>query len=114
MLKMFHPDIALVIKSGGDQPTMTTGCVERAYRAEHHLNQLKEMRQCMFENRRRQGEQSGSRSNDSRNKVYRVISNKGRICTVTKERGTIRRRETLANKLPRQQYYLPNLYKVWK
>ncbi|KAL5561564.1 hypothetical protein UlMin_031311 [Ulmus minor] len=42
--------------------------VKRAYRAEHHLNQLKEMKQPMFENRRKQGEQSGNQNNGSRNK----------------------------------------------
>ena len=68
MLEMFQPNIAFAIESGGDQPTTTTNCVERAYRAEHRLNQLKEMRQHMFENRRKQGEQSGNRNNGNRNK----------------------------------------------
>ena len=68
MLEMFPPNISLTIESGGDQPTTTTDCVERAYMDKHRLNQLKEMRQCIFENRIRQGEQGGSQSNDSRNK----------------------------------------------
>ena len=38
MLEMFQPDIALAIESGGDQPTTTTDCVKRSYRAEHCLN----------------------------------------------------------------------------
>lgn len=59
MLEMFRPDIALAIESGGDQPTTTittTNCIERAFRAEHHLNQLKEMKNRMYENRRKQNE----------------------------------------------------------
>ena len=68
MLEMFRPDISLAIESGGDQPTTTTDYVERAYRVEHRLNQLKEMRQRMFENRRKQGEYDGSRNNGGQNK----------------------------------------------
>lgn len=44
MLEMFRPDTALTIESGGDQPTTTTDCIERAFRPEHRLNRLKEMR----------------------------------------------------------------------
>ena len=51
MLEMFRHDISLTIESGGDQPTTTIDCVERAYRAGHCLNQLKEMRNHMFENK---------------------------------------------------------------
>ena len=40
MLEMFWPDISLAIKSGGDQSTTTIDCIERAFRAEHRLNQL--------------------------------------------------------------------------
>ena len=45
MLKIFRPDISLTIESVGDPPTTTTNCVERADRAKHCLNQLKEKRQ---------------------------------------------------------------------
>ena len=38
MLEMFWPNIALAIESGGDQPVTTIDCIERANRAEHHLN----------------------------------------------------------------------------
>ena len=34
MLEMFRPDISLSVEGGGDLPTMTIDCVERAYRAE--------------------------------------------------------------------------------
>ncbi|KAL5573275.1 hypothetical protein UlMin_022872 [Ulmus minor] len=62
MLEMFRPDISLSVEGGGDPPTTTTDCVERAYRDEHRLNQLKEMRNRMFENRRKQNNQ-GSNQN---------------------------------------------------
>ena len=68
MLEMFRPDISLIIESGGDQPTITTNCVERAYRAKHRLNQLKDMREHLYENRRKHGDQGGSQNNDNRNK----------------------------------------------
>ena len=53
MLEMFQPDISLSVEGGGDPPTTTTDYVERAYRAEHRLNQLKEMRNRMYENKRK-------------------------------------------------------------
>ncbi|KAL5576538.1 hypothetical protein UlMin_018237 [Ulmus minor] len=59
---MFRPDISLSVEGGSDPPTTTTDCVERAYRAEHRLNQLKEMRNRMFENKRKQNNQ-GSNQN---------------------------------------------------
>ncbi|KAL5578108.1 hypothetical protein UlMin_019807 [Ulmus minor] len=62
MLEMFRPDISLSVEGGSDPPTTTTDCVERAYRAEHRLNQLKEMRNRMFENKRKQNNQ-GSNQN---------------------------------------------------
>ena len=45
MLEMFRPDISLAIECGGEQPSTTTDCIERAYRAEHRLNQLREIRE---------------------------------------------------------------------
>ena len=68
MLEMFQPDISLAIESGGDQPTTITDCIEHAYRAEHCLNQLKEMRNRMFENMRKYGEQSGNRNSGNQNR----------------------------------------------
>ena len=68
MLEMFRPDISLSVEGGGDPPTTTTDCVERAFRAEHRLNQLKDMRQRMYENRRKQGDQAGNQNSDNRNK----------------------------------------------
>ncbi|KAL5554707.1 hypothetical protein UlMin_042108 [Ulmus minor] len=62
MLEMFRPDISLSVEGGSDPPTTTTDCVERAYRAEHRLNQLKEMRNRMFESKRKQNNQ-GSNQN---------------------------------------------------
>ncbi|KAL5555652.1 hypothetical protein UlMin_037888 [Ulmus minor] len=68
MLEMFRPDISLSVEGGGDPPTITTDCVERAFRAEHRLNQLKGMRQRLYENRRKQGDQAGNQNSDNRNK----------------------------------------------
>ncbi|KAL5566267.1 hypothetical protein UlMin_029431 [Ulmus minor] len=51
-----------------DPPTTTTDCVERAFKAEHRLNQLKDMRQRLYENRRRQGDQAGNQNSDNQNK----------------------------------------------
>ncbi|KAL5572480.1 hypothetical protein UlMin_022077 [Ulmus minor] len=62
MLEMFRPDISLSVEGGSDPPTTTTDCVERAYRAEHRLNQLKEMRNRMFENKRKQNNQSSNQN----------------------------------------------------
>ncbi|KAL5560395.1 hypothetical protein UlMin_036606 [Ulmus minor] len=62
MLEMFRPDISLSVEGGSDPPTTTTDCVERAYRAEHRLNQLKEMRNRMYENKRKQNNQSSNQN----------------------------------------------------
>ncbi|KAL5583419.1 hypothetical protein UlMin_015861 [Ulmus minor] len=59
---MFRPDISLSVEGGSNPPTTTTDCVERAYRAEHRLNQLKEMRNRMFENKRKQNNQSSNQN----------------------------------------------------
>ena len=58
MLESFRPDIALAINNGGDQPTTTIDYIERAFRAEHRLNQLKETRARMFETTKKKGDQS--------------------------------------------------------
>ncbi|KAL5540177.1 hypothetical protein UlMin_043726 [Ulmus minor] len=57
MLEMFRPDIFPAIESGGDQPKTTSECIERAFRAEHRLNQLKEMKARTFEAKKKQWEQ---------------------------------------------------------
>ena len=62
MLEMFRPDISLSVEGGSDPPTTTTDCVERAYRAEHRLNQLKEMRNRMYENKRKQNNQGNNQN----------------------------------------------------
>ena len=65
---MFQPDISFTIEGVRDPPTMTMDCVERADRVEHCLNQLKERRRRMYENRKKQGDQGGNRSGDNRNR----------------------------------------------
>ncbi|KAL5560330.1 hypothetical protein UlMin_036541 [Ulmus minor] len=62
MLEMFRPDISLSVEGGSDPPTTTTDYVERAYRAEHRLNQLKEMRNRMYENKRKQNNQGNNQN----------------------------------------------------
>ena len=47
---------------------MITDCGERADRVEHCLNQLKERRRRMSENRKKQGDQGRNRSSDNRNR----------------------------------------------
>ncbi|KAL5548161.1 hypothetical protein UlMin_003392 [Ulmus minor] len=66
MLEMFRPDISLAIESGGDQPKTTSDCIERAFRVEHRLNQLKEMKAKTFEAKKKQWEQKNNST--SRNK----------------------------------------------
>ncbi|KAL5581299.1 hypothetical protein UlMin_013741 [Ulmus minor] len=62
MLEMFRPDISLSVEGGSDPPTTTTDCIERAFRAEHRLNQLKEMRNRMYENKRKQNNQGNNQN----------------------------------------------------
>ncbi|KAL5565937.1 hypothetical protein UlMin_029101 [Ulmus minor] len=62
MLEMFRPDISLSVEGGLDPPTTTTDCIERAYRAEHRLNQLKEIRNRMYENKRKQNNQGNNQN----------------------------------------------------
>ena len=50
---MFKLDIDLAIESGVDQPSTMAKCIERAFWAEHRLNQLKEMKTRMFESKKR-------------------------------------------------------------
>ena len=84
MLEMFRPDISLAIESGGGQPATTVDCIEKAYRAEHRLNQLKEMRARMFESRKKQGEQR-NRPNYRNNSGF-FNKNKGQQSGQTQER----------------------------
>ena len=58
MLEVFRPDISLAIESGGGQPATTADYIEKAYRAEHRLNQLKEMRARMFKTINKQRDQN--------------------------------------------------------
>ena len=58
MLEVFRPDISLAIESGGGQVATMADCIKKAYRVEHRLNQLKEMRARMFETRKKQGDQN--------------------------------------------------------
>ena len=82
MLKMFRPDISLSVEGGSDPPTTTTDCIERAYRVEHRLNQLKEMRNRMYENKRKQTHQpQGQNKNDKRkgnSQANRIVANQPR------------------------------------
>ena len=61
---MFKLDISLVIESGGDQLVTIMDCVERAYMAEHQLDQLIEMWNMLFENKRKQSNQARNRDNN--------------------------------------------------
>ncbi|KAL5552615.1 hypothetical protein UlMin_040016 [Ulmus minor] len=58
MLEMFRPEISLSIESIGGQPTTTTECTERAYRAEHRWNQIKERRAKAREDKKKRNRQS--------------------------------------------------------
>ncbi|KAL5556109.1 hypothetical protein UlMin_038345, partial [Ulmus minor] len=60
MLDMFRPNIALAIESGGIPPTTVAECIERAFRAEHRLDQIREERGRMFEARSRSGGQGNN------------------------------------------------------
>ncbi|KAL5547943.1 hypothetical protein UlMin_003174 [Ulmus minor] len=60
MLEMFRPEISLSIESIGGQPTTTTECTERAYRAEHRWNQIRAQRA-----NAREDKKNRSRQNDS-------------------------------------------------
>ena len=55
---MFCPNITLAIKGGGDQLVTIIDYIEQAYRAEYWLNQLREMRNRLFESRKKQGNQA--------------------------------------------------------
>ena len=70
MLEMFRPNIALAIESGRDQPTTTTYCIERAFRAEHRLNQLREMKNRLYESKRKHNDQGGNQSNRNQNRNH--------------------------------------------
>ena len=63
---MFRADITLAVESGDNTLTTTTKCTERAYRAEHQLNQLKEIRAKKFESKGKSSKSFG------RSKTHRV------------------------------------------
>ncbi|KAL5549498.1 hypothetical protein UlMin_004729 [Ulmus minor] len=87
MLEMFQPDISLAIECGGEPPATTTDCIERAYRAEHRLNQLREMRQRQFENRKKQGNQGGNQNIGNRNKGQQGSQSQGQGKNDNKRKG---------------------------
>ena len=58
MMKIFHPVIALAIKSGSSPPTTVVKYVERAIHIEYRLAQLKEERAQNFKARRNQQKES--------------------------------------------------------
>ena len=76
---MFRPDIALAVESSGNTLTNTTECAERAYRAEHRLYQLKEIRTKKFETKGKSSESTG------RSKIHRVSSLRDKSATREKE-----------------------------
>ena len=84
---MFRSDITLAIEGGGDQLTMTTDCVKHFYRAKHSLNQLKEIRQHTYENRRKQDEQGGNWINCDRNKGQQGGQPQGKNRNSNKRKG---------------------------
>ncbi|KAL5577633.1 hypothetical protein UlMin_019332 [Ulmus minor] len=61
MLDMFRPKISLALESGGVPPTTVADCVERAYRAEHRLMQVREERAKAFEARKKSAGPIGTR-----------------------------------------------------
>ncbi|KAL5540692.1 hypothetical protein UlMin_043344 [Ulmus minor] len=61
MLDMFRPEISLALESGGVPPTTVADCVERAYRAEHRLMQVREERAKAFEARKKSAGPIGTR-----------------------------------------------------
>ena len=69
MLETFRLDITLAIESGSNTPTTITQCTERAYRAEHRLNQLKETRAKNFESKGKSSESFG-RSKTQKGKQF--------------------------------------------
>ena len=74
---MFRPDIALAIESGGDKPITTTYCIERTFRAEHRLNQLKKMQTKMFKSRKSSGIKEATSLTET--KASRITSHKDRV-----------------------------------
>ncbi|KAL5580561.1 hypothetical protein UlMin_013003 [Ulmus minor] len=58
MLEMFRPEISLSIESIGGQPTTTTECTEKAYRAEHRWNQIRERRAKAREDKKKRNRQN--------------------------------------------------------
>ena len=79
ILEMFRPDISLLVEGGSDPPTTTVDGEKRAYRAEHRLNQLKELRNLVYENKRKQTHQPrGQNKNDKRkgnSQANRIVAN---------------------------------------
>ena len=51
-LDMLHPEISMVVESGGFQLTTVAKCVERAVNDEFHLKQIKEERKQFFKTKK--------------------------------------------------------------
>ena len=68
MLEMFKPEMSLAIESACGQPTTTTECIERAYGAEHHWNQIKEGRARAREDIRKHDGQTDTNAGPVHNK----------------------------------------------
>ena len=101
MLEKLRSDIVLAIKSGGNTPTTTMECTERAYRAEHWLNQLKEMSAIKFESKKKSSESFGKSKSQRGKQFLRQDSNrrKRNCCGTrnTKSHSTKRVDETAPN-----------------
>ncbi|KAL5570825.1 hypothetical protein UlMin_020422, partial [Ulmus minor] len=76
MLDMFRPEISLALESGGVPPTTVADCVERAYRAEHRLMQVREERAKAFEARKKSAGPIGTQAQGSRSGQNRGHPNK--------------------------------------
>ncbi|GMN62448.1 hypothetical protein TIFTF001_031546 [Ficus carica] len=58
MMRMFHPDLAVVINSGPHPPLTVAECVSRAIRAEYWVGQNKEQRAKFFQEKREEKAQA--------------------------------------------------------
>ena len=66
ILDMLHPEISMVVESGGFQPTTVAKCVERAVNAEFHIKKIKEERKKFFETKKNERNQNkGSRQGNN-------------------------------------------------
>ena len=68
---MFKYEISLAIESTGGQPTTTTECTERAYRAEHRWNQIREESARVREDKRKCDRQNDTNASQVHNQSNR-------------------------------------------